>query len=58
MFQNDISFITKDIYREDILNLPEIIKESMEDHLKNSIATPFCFLWEQLSVSIASSTSL
>ena len=46
MFQNDISFITKDIYREDILNLPEIIKELMEDHLKNSIATPFCFLWE------------
>ena len=46
MFQNDISFITKDIYREDILNLPEIIKELMEDHLKNSIATPFCFRWE------------
>ena len=33
MFQNDISFITKDIDREDILNLPEIIKELMEDHL-------------------------
>ena len=46
LFQNDISFITKDIKINDIGNLRKIIRDLMEEHLKYSIATPFFYIWE------------
>ena len=45
MFQNDVSFVYKDI-DQDTENIREVIKELMMKHLEESVASPFFYDWE------------
>tara|TARA_B100000073_G_scaffold321032_1_gene301193 strand:- start:88 stop:690 length:603 start_codon:yes stop_codon:yes gene_type:complete len=45
MFQNDLSFVYKDI-DQDTKNIREVIKDLMMKHLEESVAAPFFYDWE------------
>ena len=45
MFQNDISFVYKDI-DQDTENIGAVIKDLMLKHLEESVAAPFFYDWE------------
>ena len=45
MFQNDVSFVYKDI-DQDTENIREVIKDLMMKHLEESVAAPFFYDWE------------
>tara|TARA_B100000085_G_scaffold259987_1_gene263165 strand:- start:90 stop:692 length:603 start_codon:yes stop_codon:yes gene_type:complete len=45
MFQNDLSFVYKDI-DQDTENIREVIKDLMMKHLEESVAAPFFYDWE------------
>ena len=45
MFQNDLSFVYKDI-DQDTENIREVIKDLMMKHLEESVAGPFFYDWE------------
>lgn len=45
MFQNDVSFVYKDI-DQDTENIKEVIKDLMMKHLEESVSGPFFYDWE------------
>ena len=45
MFQNDLSFVYKDI-DQNTENIREVIKDLMMKHLEESVAAPFFYDWE------------
>ena len=45
MFQNDLSFVYKDI-DQDTEDIREVIKDLMMKHLEESVAAPFFYDWE------------
>tara|TARA_B100000401_G_C52675041_1_gene656881 strand:+ start:338 stop:922 length:585 start_codon:yes stop_codon:yes gene_type:complete len=46
MFQNDISYVIRDIDEKDLPNISEIVKKLMEEHLLEGVAAPFFYSWE------------
>ena len=48
MFQNDVSFVYKDI-DQDTENIREVIKDLMMKHLEESIAAPFFMIGNLMS---------
>ena len=41
MFQNDISYVIRDIDEKDLPNISEIVKKLMEENLLEGVAAPF-----------------